>query len=1149
MTGATGVSADGEVAALAASRAPFLIGVRHHSPALAVAVPRLLNGFGPDVLAVELPAQARAWVDWLAHPETVAPVALAFSRGEGMSFYPFADFSPELAALRWARGAGVEVACVDLPVGAGPGDGGAEAGAQPGGGLGPAGAEPGGGRPSPVGAHPSSGDSGGPGTAEAGPGDPRGRLALEERAGCGPGDAQEAWDRLVEARAPASSPEQIRVAALANGWAMRADEGAVDARTAAREEWMRDCVATLVGSGRKVAALVGAFHAPALLEPGADGAGALPGTADVRAALVGYSFEHLDSRSGYPSGIRDPGWRQLVLESGLDPAALESGAVGIITSITRALRAAGFPAGPGEAAETARLALDLAALRGLAAPSRRELIEAVTSVLAQGEVLGRGRAVADALEQVLVGTRTGRPAPGVPASPLREAVASELASAGLPTAGGKRLSLTPGRGGADLARSVLLRRLCAGGIAYGRPLAAAATRSAEALAEPWDVSWSAATDASIELASSRGLTPEQVARTALLTREAQDPANVIALLREAAACACPSAVERALAAAQAMASTVGFADAVALGTALAYVSRCHIPASSLLPARCRERSEELGALLASAALREIRGIEGSDDVADASALSAFASAGAPQGLSLDHALRRLAAVGSPLMQGAAAGLLIDQEGAASRIASWLDAPTARARSALRRRIAGLLAAAGPRFDTAPAALALVDRVGSMPDDTFTALLPALRGGFDVLDEEARERLLVDLAPSLGQGRALVLSPDDSVAVARHDAGARARLEVLGLADLVFTPPQRWRLVLGLRRGDEGPRELRLASALDELYGRPRADALDEQSRSAGIGPSQLGVRQWEQEIEALFGRGEVEEIFGEAAQRGRGDVLERLDPDSVRPSVELLTTALSLVGALPEARLAKLRPLVARLTRELAEELAVRMRPALSALASAAPTRRPNGRLDLPRTLRANLRHVAAVDGRPQVVPVHPVFHATRARQVDWRLVLLVDVSGSMSQSVVYSALTAAVLAQSGCLSVDFLAFSSEVIDFSGRVDDPLSLLLEVEIGGGTDIAGAMRVARSRLRVPSRTLVVVVSDFEEFGSVDALVGEVEALRASGAVLLGCAALNDSGEGVYNAGVAARVAAAGMRVAALSPLDLARWVGAVVREAP
>ena len=48
-------------------------------------------------------------------------------------------------------------------------------------------------------------------------------------------------------------------------------------------------------------------------------------------------------------------------------------------------------------------------------------------------------------------------------------------------------------------------------------------------------------------------------------------------------------------------------------------------------------------------------------------------------------------------------------------------------------------------------------------------------------------------------------------------------------------------------------------------------------------------------------------------------------------------------------------------------------------------------------------------------------------------------------------------------------------------------------------------------------------------------------------LLGCAALNDTGTGVYNAGIAARVAGAGMRVAAVSPLDLARWVGTVVRE--
>ena len=102
-------------------------------------------------------------------------------------------------------------------------------------------------------------------------------------------------------------------------------------------------------------------------------------------------------------------------------------------------------------------------------------------------------------------------------------------------------------------------------------------------------------------------------------------------------------------------------------------------------------------------------------------------------------------------------------------------------------------------------------------------------------------------------------------------------------------------------------------------------------------------------------------------------------------------------------------------------------------------------------------------------------------------------------------------------------------------------------MGGGTDIASALRVARSRVKVPSRTLLVLISDFEEFGSDAPMLAEVEALATSGVTLLGCAALNDTGTGVYNAGIAARVAGAGMRVAAVSPLDLARWVGAVIRE--
>lgn len=1091
-----------ELAELTSCRAPFLIGIRHHSPAMSVATPHLLEGFAPDVLAVELPAEAAEWLDWLTHPEAVAPLAMAFSRGGGLSFYPFADFSPELVALRWARANSVPVVCLDLPV------------TTP--------------EPEEV--------------VEESPGDSRGRDALFARARAN--DTQEAWDRLVEAPAPGSAPEQLRVAALAHGWALRRAEGRIDAHTRAREERMNRVLGRELSAGRRVAAMVGSFHAAALLapEPGPLDAA----SPDVAGCLVRYTFAQLDSRSGYPAGIRDPGWQQVVLASELAPDSLRDKTTRLITEITRRLRAAGHPAGPGEAAETTRMALDLAALRGLAAPSRRELIEAATTVLAQGEVLGRGRVVAEALEQVLIGDRSGRVAPGTPISALRANVLADLEALRIPLEKNEQLYLEPLRNPRDLRRHVLLTRLFTGGITFASPIDRGLSREAETVGLSWDLRWSAATEASIELAAPRGLTPEQVAATVLLTRKAETPQEATALLTEAAGCALESAMERAFRLVGPLAGRVGFTDAVALSVALAEVASSHIPGASLLPEQQRMRAAELRDEFTSAAVRELRGIRGSDDPEDARALAVFVAQGGSHALSLGHALEQLAGDGSPLMQGAAAGLLLDDD-SAGRVASWLDAPTPEARRALRRRLVGLLTTALPRFDSSPATIALVDRVGGIPDDEFVSLLPALRGGFDVLPEQAREALLTDLARELGRARDLVLSPEETLAATRYDTAARDRLAALGLADLAFPPAERWRLVLGTERQRLSNRGRRMASALDELYGRPDSDSLDGGRRGSGNGPSQLGVRQWRDEIAVLFGEHEVQEIFGQAAARGRGDVVERLDPDSVRPSVDLLATALSLRGALPEARLARLRPLVARLVKELGAELAIRLRPALSGLATGRPTRRRTGNLDLDRTIRGNLRHVVPLDGRPQVVPVHPVFHAPMARDIDWHLIVLVDVSGSMSESVVYSALTAAILAESPALDVDFLAFSTEVLDFTGYVHDPLSLLLEVSVGGGTDIASALRVARSRVRVPSRTLLVLISDFEEFGSDAPLLAEVEALVTSGVTLLGCAALNDTGTGVYNAGIAARVAGAGMRVAAVSPLDLARWVGAVIRE--
>ncbi|MEU3607944.1 DUF5682 family protein [Streptomyces sp. NPDC035033] len=1193
------------VDALAASRTPYLLGVRHHSPALAAVVPALLDAADAEVVCVELPADFQPWLEHLADPETVAPVALA-GTGEGgrLSFYPFADFSPELAAVRWARARGAEVVCCDLPLGD-PGWS-AEAGRAD--------------RPEP----------GGPGR----------RSFADALTAAGTGrEGDDLWDRAVEVLAPGCSPEAVRRAALGVGWALRAD-AAVPATDLAREAGMRRVIAGAGAGGRRVAAVIGAFHAPALTaafaeteeggpagsdptegDPTGGGpAGGRPAGAGDGAggravtSFVPYSFDLLDSRSGYPAGIRDPRWQQAVFEAGGAPDRLREAAAAALTGLCRELRRAGHTAGTGEAAEALRVACDLAALRGLPAPGRGELLEAVTTVFGQGEPLGRGRALARALEAGFVGTRRGRLTPRAPRSGLGPSVEDELARLRLPRPDDpepREVRLDPLRSPLDARREVLLQRLLVIGASYGEPVAVATTGDGTALGTKWRLAWTPSVPARLDLAGARGVTAAQAAAGALgetARREAADggptPAQVLAGLAAAARCDLPELVEERLREASAvLPEAASLPELLGALDLLEALRRGHHPGTTR---ETRDAAGELAGALVEAAVRALPGLAGSDAPADAAALVALADRTAARqlGLRLDRALTGLAADGSPLVQGAALAVrvLLDLDPAAGlgeRAAGWIDgAAGPGARRALAQRLTGLLTAAGPLLQVSPDALdPLLDRVETLADEEFLDRLPALRGGFDVLSPAARDRLLATVTERLGDRPDLSLdAPPELLSLwAAADAAGLAALKALappgaetapvptpaetvsvptsveaapvpasapgrapsagGPAGPVLPVPERglaaadrWRLLLGRHEDRLSDRARRYARALDELYGHGRGEGADGLDGGAG-GPgggreaSFPTAREWAEELEALFGADVREEVLADAADAGRSDVLAQLDPAAVRPSVELLASVLSLAGGMPEARLARLRPLVKRLVDELSRELATRVRPALSGLASPRPTRRPGGRLDLARTLRANLAHTRRLDdGRVVVVPERPVFGTRSGKEADWRLILVVDVSGSMEASVVWSALTAAVLGGVPTLSTHFLAFSTQVVDLTDRVGDPLSLLLEVRVGGGTHIAAGLAHARTLITVPSRTLVVVVSDFEEGAPLSGLLGEVRALASSGAHLLGCAALDDAGAPRYSVPVARRLVAAGMPVAALSPLALARWVG-------
>jgi len=1094
---------------LVRSTAPYVIGVRHHSPAVSTAVPDLLEMFVPEVLLVELPTQFQTWLPWLGHVETFAPVALA-GAGDPLAFYPFADFSPELVAIRWALARGIEVVAFDLPLAD-------------------------------------------PGWQDEGSLSRRSVFADALRASQSGRDGDDMWDRVVEAPSPGCTPEQVRRAALAVGWALRADAGeAVSSVDLRREAHMRGVLAEL--DERRCAAVVGAFHAPALL---AGRAARITTAADVVTSLVAYADPLLDSRSGYPAGIRDPRWQAEVFAAGGDPAVLSAATVAVVVEVCASVRAGGHPAGPGEAREVVRVAEDLARLRRLPTPGRGELVEALTTVLTQGEPLGRGRVVARAMERVLVGERRGHVAPGAPRSGLAPFVEGLLRELRLPhpdDPGRKEMRLDPLRSPLDRRREVTLQRMLTCGIPYGQPTAVQGLGHADALTTRWAAEWTPSTSAMTEVAGLRGVTLEQACEGVLRHGRAKEEAEggstamqVIDGLTRAAHCGLLALVtDRLRDVVTVLPATGSLVELLEGLDLLARIEQGSVPGLPN-PIDVTVLAQELH----EAAVRQVDGLSGSTDLTDAQALLALVARRDAFGssLRLDAALQRIARAGSPLMRGTASAIravlgLDEPAVLGARAAGWLDLDEPQE---LTGRLAGLLVVAGPLMEAGGDALEpLLVRLELMPDALFLRRLPAVRGGFDVLSPSARTRLLETVEQRL-KGRLDTFVDVDPLLLGRWasaDAAGRAALTERGLASAIaLAAPDRWRLVLGRQQDRLPAGARRYATALDELYGRGSGEGsgggLEEQGGLEGPFP---GVREWSEELTALFGPMVREEVLAAAAAEGRVDAALAMDPASARPSVELLTTVLSLAGALPEQTVARLRPLVARVVAELTRELAVTLAPALVGLTSPRPTRRPGGPIDLRRTVAANLRTARTrPDGTVMVVPERPIFATRNRRTVDWRIVLVVDVSGSMEASTVWSAITAAVLAGVPSMTTHLLAFSTEVIDLTGLVTDPLSLLLEVSVGGGTSIATGLAAASELVTVPSKTMVVVVSDFEEGGPLGPLLAQVSALLTSGVHLLGCASLDERGAPRYSVGVASQLVAAGMPVAALSPLELARWV--------
>lgn len=366
---------------------------------------------------------------------------------------------------------------------------------------------------------------------------------------------------------------------------------------------------------------------------------------------------------------------------------------------------------------------------------------------------------------------------------------------------------------------------------------------------------------------------------------------------------------------------------------------------------------------------------------------------------------------------------------------------------------------------------------------------------------------------------------------------------------------RWRLVLG---GDPAGERGVTAGAGGAIASDPALGAVDRAldfvyggDRGADLSDSMPYVPTWLGDIRRYFPRETVAFLEKDAIEnRGLKHLL--FEPETLatlEKDIGLVATIMNFKDMMPEETRRTARAVVAEIVADLRQRLEQSFRQAvIGALRRDrhAPARIARN-LDIRRTVREGLRNYDPLLGKP--IPDRIYFFANQRRYHEWRVIVLVDQSGSMGESVVYASIVASVFASLPALDTRLIFFDTSVADVTDRLDDPVDLLFGVQLGGGTDIARAVGYAAGLVEQPEKTILLLISDLFESGNRRALLRTLEELRESRVNILSVLALNDAGVASFDRDLARQVRALDIPTFAATPGRLAETVELALRNDP
>lgn len=348
-----------------------IYGIRHHGAGSARRVYESMQKFKPDVVCIEMPYEANRILNSLSKSTHSCPLAIMYYNPNNPSqslYYPFADFSPEYQAMRYAFENEIPIHAIDLPAG--------------------------------ISLVSSNFKNNNEESLNRNQRqmihDPIGYLARRS----GYEDTELWWSTYFETW---TEGDDLFETVLGLMKELRIhSKGLDDDETLAREEFMRTEIRKIqITKPQRMAIVCGAWHGPVLLEEGKyankkidlNSLNSIP----IHQSIIPWTYSRLIMNTDYSAGIESPLWSECIYNNPSQAAAQWlSVAAGI-------LRKKGIMISTSELIDCDRLARELAMIRELPLPGLNELTESCITVLGRSE----DERISVIRNEVFAGSKTG----------------------------------------------------------------------------------------------------------------------------------------------------------------------------------------------------------------------------------------------------------------------------------------------------------------------------------------------------------------------------------------------------------------------------------------------------------------------------------------------------------------------------------------------------------------------------------------------------------------------------------------------------------------------------------------------------------------------------------------------------------------------